>query len=386
MSDLKPIFDGESAAPAADELIRRAEALVPLLRANAVRADQLRRLPDESVRALEEAGLFRMTQPVGRGGYGADAATVSKVMTLIASGCASTTWVMMIYSSVADLAELLPEAALAEVYADPHPKIAGVFGKAGALVERVSGGFRVRRDGRWPFNSGCHHANWDLLRLMVEELDGSSWPAFAAVPISDLTICDDWDVMGARGTGSNTVSCGELFIPEHRVARVPIDLRGVIRPDVSVAQNVALPLGMARYAMRSFRDLATTRGIPHLGYERMIDAPVVHTGIARAAVDIKLIEAYQQWALSTLDPSSGGLKPEDGAILSAGSVRCFELARSVIETLYALCPSTEIQSERPIQRLLRDVHVFQHQHAATPFISYELCGREAGRVWRQPAP
>jgi 3-hydroxy-9,10-secoandrosta-1,3,5(10)-triene-9,17-dione monooxygenase len=377
MSDLKPIFATESAAPAAEELLRRAEALVPLLRANAARADQLRRLPDESVQALEEAGLFRMTQPIGRGGYGADAATVSKVMTLIASGCASTTWVMMIYTSVADLAELLPEAALAELYADPHPKIAGVFGKAGAVVDRVTDGFRVRSGGRWPFNSGCHHARWDLLKLMVEEPDGSSWSAFAAVPMSDLTIGDDWHVMGARGTGSNTVSCGELFIPEHRVARVPIDLRGVIRPDVSVAQNVALPLGMARYAMASFRDLAATRGISHLGYEHMIEAPVVHSAIARAAVDIKLIEAYQQWALSTLDPSSNGLKPEDMAILSAGSVRCFELARSVIESLYALCPSTEIHSDRPIQRLLRDVHVFQHQHAATPFVSYELYGRKA---------
>ena len=372
---MKAMHSQESVVPA-EELIRRAESLVPLLRKNAERAERLRRLPDDSVRALEEAGLFRMTQPVDRGGHGSDASTISKVMTLIASGCPSTTWVMMIYSSVGELAELLPEEALAEIYANPHPRIAGVFGRAGAVVERAEGGFRARNGGRWPFNSGCHHAPWDLLRLTVEESDGSTWSAFAGVPLSDLTICDDWHVMGALGTGSSSVTCDDLFIPEYRVARVPSDLRGVIRPDVSVAQNVALPLGMARFALESFLALVANRAIPHLGYERMADAPVVHATVAKAAVDVKLIEAYQQWALSALDPGAGGLNPEDAAIVSVGSVRCFELARGVIEGLFDICPSTEVDLSRPIQRLMRDIQVFQHQHAVAPFINYELYGRK----------
>jgi 3-hydroxy-9,10-secoandrosta-1,3,5(10)-triene-9,17-dione monooxygenase len=359
-----------------EELVKRAESLVPLLRENAAKAERLRRLPDSTVQALEDSGLFRMAQPVGRGGYGSDARTISKVMTLIASGCPSTTWVMMIYTSVAQLAELLREDALAEIYSGAHPRIAGVFGHTGAVLQRAPGGFRVRGEGYWPFNSGCQHAQWDLLRVMVEEPDGSAWSAFAAVPLSDLTIRDDWQVMGAMGTGSNSVTCTELFVPEHRVAQVPGDVRRLIRPDVSAAQSVALPLGIARFALQSFLELVSTRGIGHLGYEKMVDAPVVQATAAKAAVDIKLIETYQDWALSALDPTSGGLDPKDATILSVGSVRCFELARGVVESLYDLCPSGEIHLERPIQRLMRDVHVFQHQHAMTPFINYELFGRK----------
>src|SRR6516164_1346978 len=112
------------AVPSSDELISRAVSLVPLLRENATKAEELRRLPDTAIRELEYAGVFRMLQPVARGGYGMDVATVAKVLTTIASGCASTTWVMMIYSSVAQLAELLSEQALSEIYAGPHPKIA----------------------------------------------------------------------------------------------------------------------------------------------------------------------------------------------------------------------------------------------------------------------
>jgi alkylation response protein AidB-like acyl-CoA dehydrogenase len=69
-------------------------------------------------------------------------------------------------------------------------------------------------------------------------------------------------------------------------------VRSAIRPDVSVGHNVALPLGMARYAYESFRELARTRGISALGYERMTDAPAVHAAVTTAAVNIKMMEAY----------------------------------------------------------------------------------------------
>lgn len=176
---MKAMHSQESVVPA-EELIRRAESLVPLLRKNAERAERLRRLPDDSVRALEEAGLFRMTQPVDRGGHGSDASTISKVMTLIASGCPSTTWVMMIYSSVGELAELLPEEALAEIYANPHPRIAGVFGRAGAVVERAEGGFRATADvGRSTVAVTMHRGTcFDLRSKNPTDRPGRRSPAF----------------------------------------------------------------------------------------------------------------------------------------------------------------------------------------------------------------
>jgi alkylation response protein AidB-like acyl-CoA dehydrogenase len=375
MSDAGPVSERVSAAPAPAELIARAESLVPLLRENAVRAEELRRLPDDSVRALDDAGLFLMTRPVRYGGYGTDADTVLNVLAVIASGCPATTWVMSIYTGVGHLAELLSEEALTEIYAHPRSRIAGVFGRVGAVVDRVDGGFRVRDGGRWPFNSGCHHAAWDLLRVMVAEPDGSSTPAFAAVPMSELTICDDWHVMGAAGTGSNSVTCAELFVPEHRVTRLTMDARSLIPPDVALACGVALPLGMARYALEVFRVLARARGIAALGYERMVDAPVVHAAVATAAVNVKMIEAFVQWGLSATAATAGGLDADDDAIIRAGHARCFRLAREAIEALYEVCPSSEIYSTTPIQRLLRDVHVFEHQHQLAPFINNELSGR-----------
>lgn len=357
-----------------DELIERARSLVPFLRENAPKAERLQRLTEETVLALQDAGFFRMLKAQKRGGLRVDSATFSEVMATIASGCASTIWVMSIYSSVGQLAELLSDEALDEIHVDEHARVAGAFGRSGATVEPVAGGYRVRGKGYWPFNSGCRHASWDLLRLTVQDDDGSTWPAFAAIPMRDLTIHDDWDVMGAMGTGSCSVSCEDLFIPTHRIARVPPDLRDVIDAERSAAQSCALPLGMARHALEVFLEIAGQRGINHLGYERMGDAPVVQSAVARAAIDIKLIESLQQAVLVAYADGSRP-EPDEAAVLSIGSVRCMELARGVIESLFALAPSTEILRTKSLQRLLRDIHVFEHQHAASPFINYEIYGR-----------
>ena len=153
------ILDDKPVVPSSAELISRAESLIPLLRANAVLADRLGRLPDENVQAIEAAGLFRMLMPVNRGGYGTDAATAATAMTHIASGCPSTAWVLQIYSGIGRMAESLPEQTLAEMYAErPNARFAGTFGAAGAVCEAVDGGCRIRGRGRWPYNSGCYHA------------------------------------------------------------------------------------------------------------------------------------------------------------------------------------------------------------------------------------
>ena len=369
------MLDDKPAMPSSAELISRAESLIPLLRANANLADRLGRVPDENVTAIEEAGLFRMLMPVKRGGYGTGAAAAAAAMTHIASGCPSTAWVMSIYSGIGRMAESLPEQTLAAIYAQaPDAKFAGTFAAAGAACAAVDGGIRIRGRGRWPFNSGCHHADWDLLRVSIEERDGTTSDAFCLIPLAELTIADDWHVMGAAGTGSNSVECGELFIPEHRISRRIADAFKALQVgDGGYAFTAALPLGMARYALEAFHDLARNRGIRMLGYERMYDSAIVQTAIATAHTNIKMIESYQHWVLSTLQP--GAERITDPMLTGAGGTQCYKLAREAIERLFDVCPTDEIRLDRPIQRLLRDLLAFTHQGAMAPYANWERYGR-----------
>lgn len=111
--------------------------------------------------------------------------------------------------------------------------------------------------------------------------------------------------MGAAGTGSNSVECGELFVPEHRMSRRIADVFKLLQVgDMGYAFTAALPLGMARHALEAFHDPAKGRGIRMLGYEKMYDSAVVQTAVATAHTTIKMIEAYQHWVLSTLQPGA----------------------------------------------------------------------------------
>ena len=54
------------------EVMQRLDALLPTLRERAQETEDLRRIPDDSMKALQETGFFRLLQPEQWGGYQAD--------------------------------------------------------------------------------------------------------------------------------------------------------------------------------------------------------------------------------------------------------------------------------------------------------------------------
>src|ERR1700732_2271248 len=79
-----------SEAPSFEALLRRAEALVPVLRERAAKTEALRRLPDETVADLQRTGLFRMLQPARVGGSECPYRAVIEITSIVARGCGST--------------------------------------------------------------------------------------------------------------------------------------------------------------------------------------------------------------------------------------------------------------------------------------------------------
>src|SRR5260221_9303320 len=82
------------AAPDFDELREAAEALVPALRERAGRAEELRRLPDETIADLHRTGLFRILQPGRVGGSELPFRSIVELVAVIGRGCGSTAWVL----------------------------------------------------------------------------------------------------------------------------------------------------------------------------------------------------------------------------------------------------------------------------------------------------
>jgi len=82
----------EPRAPDYAELRGRAEQLLPVLRERAAKCEELRRMPDETLRDFHDSGLFRFQQPKRVGGSELDFVAVVEFGALVARACASSAW------------------------------------------------------------------------------------------------------------------------------------------------------------------------------------------------------------------------------------------------------------------------------------------------------
>jgi alkylation response protein AidB-like acyl-CoA dehydrogenase len=145
------------------ELIERAHALKPLLRRNAAEVEAGRRVVDENIAALEEAGLFRITVPRRFDGFEVSFSTSLEISEALGEACGSTSWVLTLTNVCNWLTSLYPEQAQQDVWgADPNAKVCGVLAPT-AQVRKVDGGYEVT--GKWGYASGCLHAQWAVLGI-----------------------------------------------------------------------------------------------------------------------------------------------------------------------------------------------------------------------------
>ncbi len=199
-----------------EEAMKRALALTPVLRERSKETNALRRVPNETIKALVASGLFRLLQPKRYGGVESDLETYARTVFQLARGCGSAGWVYSVLSIHNWLVGMFPDEAQKDVWGrDPDALVASSFLPGGKCVPEGSG-FRV--SGRWGFSSGCENSQWAIIAVFLGMTGTPPIPdlRMLLVPLADCRIDDDWHVLGLRGTGSKTVVIDDLFVPEHR--------------------------------------------------------------------------------------------------------------------------------------------------------------------------
>ena len=206
--------------PTTAELVARARALGPLLAANAAKGEADRRVTEESIQAMVDAGLFKIAVPRRYGGYETSVRTMLEVSAAVGEADGGTAWVLTLINVCSWLVGLLPQQAQDDIFGeDPAALISGVLAPTATTV-KVDGGWRVT--GKWYYNSGSWHATWAGLGVPVTDADGAVVnQGLALIPRGDLSLQDTWFVAGMKSTGSNCLVADDVFVPEHRVMLVP---------------------------------------------------------------------------------------------------------------------------------------------------------------------
>src|SRR5207248_10946605 len=142
------------------EFLGRVRDLLPAIRERTARAEQLRRLPDETLADFQEAGLFRAMQPKRYGGFELDPGTFYQGVIEVAAACGSSGWIFAVMGAHNWHLALFPPEAQQDVWGeDDSVQLSTSLAPTGTIA-RVKGGFRL--SGRWSFSCGC-----DFCHLVV---------------------------------------------------------------------------------------------------------------------------------------------------------------------------------------------------------------------------
>lgn len=349
--------------------VQRARSLIPLLNDAAPRIEAAREMPSDVLAAMHDARMFRVMLPKTLGGDEAPLRTFSEVVEALAMGDASAAWVVSQGGGCAMGASFLQAEAAERWFGPADAALAWGAGIAGKAIE-VDGGYRVT--GTWTFASGSRHATVLGGHSFVFQADGSKrlradgmqLDRTVIVRRDQADISDVWDVMGLNGTGSDTFTVTDLFVPHADTIDRGDDAERVERGalyvlSATLAYGVgfaSLQLGIARTMIDAVRDLAMTK-TPRGAPSPLCDNPVFQKELAEMEGRLRGARAYLHAAADEIQ----AIAARDGALgmtarsdIKLASVHVIHEAVRVTEAAYRAAGSSAIFRNAPFERRLRD--------------------------------
>lgn len=387
--------------PTREQLVRRASELVPVLRKNAAWSEENRRIHDDSIEALADAGIFRMRVPARFGGYETDTRTLVDVAAEIGRADGSTGWIASVNWIPAWMAGLFPDHVQDEVFATPDVRVCGTLSPS-AMAAPAEGGIVV--NGKWGFISGALHAHWQVVVAVQIAPDSEPMPVMALVPMSDLQIVDDWHTSGLKGTGSVSTVAENVFVPADRVLPLGAVVQGqggasrtnaaaaIYRAPllpVAAASSVGAVLGMARAAKEVFLERLPERKITYTNYASQAEAPLTHLQVADATMKIDQAQFHAYRLADLVDSKNEQDAPwtlEERVRARADMGAVCRLAKEAVDILASASGGSSIYSDVAIQRIARDIqavslHALMHPNTNSELYGRVLCGLEPNTLY-----
>ncbi len=369
------------------DLVERARALQPLIARDADEIERTRRLTPAVTSALIENGLYRSLLPANLGGAEAPLEVFMQMQEEIAKADASTAWCLGQCSVCAMTAAYL-DADAANTIFNVAPGILA-WGAIAHEVQAVPGGYKA--SARWDFASGSRQASWLGAHVRVVEADGTTRrkpdgsPEIRTIlfPVTDATMYDVWDVIGLRGTGTDSYSVDNLFIPDKFAALRddPTALREK-GPLYKMSTNMvfsmgfaATSLGVARATLDAAIDLA--RGKTPQGLKAMRENNAVQGLIGRTEASLRAARAYLYTTAGEVwrDLSRGEAISEQHRIaLRIAATWTIHQSASVVDTAYHMAGATAVFAANRFERRFRDMHAIAQQIQARD-THYEDAGK-----------
>jgi alkylation response protein AidB-like acyl-CoA dehydrogenase len=383
-------------------LVAIAEGLCEVLAARAAEHDRDASYPFEAIDALKAAGYFAAPVPVDLGGLGVSSAhDLVVASSRLARGDASVAIGVNMHlvavlnmerrrqvavaagterrarafaSSLQQIAR--DGAVLAAAISEPGQDLT----RPATLATRTESGWRI--DGRKMFCTMSPAATHLYVAVTYADDEGTERYAYATVPADapGVVVNDDWDALGMRASGSNSVSLQGVELPESGVRggfRAGDALPYMERNLVAGLFHAAASLGIAESA-----DAIARRAI----VGRINGDALPRMQVADNAVDLAASRGVLSRAAALIDehratnPASDGSAEELGALFAeAQAAKAFvnEAAARIVDRALALSGGAGYVNGSPLARAYRDVKAGSFMHPLGANRAYDYLGRVA---------
>src|SRR3954469_8211660 len=371
-------FEARGPEQLSKEYLERARELKPMLAAAGDEIERGREVTPEIVEAMKERGIFRMLLPRSLGGAELDPLTYTEVLYTLAQGDGSPAWCLGQNSGCSMIAPYLPEETAREVFGDRDgilawgPDLPG----AGRTVV-VEGGYRVT--GRWGFATGSRHAKWLRLHTALFNPDGSprklpnGRPQVRTMVFrkSEAQIIDNWQVLGLRGTGSDSYALNDHFVPQSFTAgrdnfdelREKGPLYQFTSGMIYAMSFAHVSMGIAKGAYDSFIEIARDK-VPRGAKGTLRQNNVIQSQIAQCEARLKSARAYLRGVIGEMSEEArrdNRISPDQHPQLRLAATWAIHQARDIVATVYHAAGAAAIFEANPLERRMRDIHAGTQQ-------------------------
>jgi alkylation response protein AidB-like acyl-CoA dehydrogenase len=362
-------------------LVAIAEALAPELAARAAEHDRAGTYPFEAIAALKAAGYFAAPVPVELGGLGVSSAhDLVVASSRLARGDASVAIGVNMHlvavlnmerrrrsgderrarAFAASLEQIVRDGViLAAAISEPGQDLT----RPGTIATRTQTGWRI--DGRKWF---CTMSPAATHLYVAVTCAGEERYAYATVPTDapGVTVNDDWDALGMRASGSNSVTFDGVELPESAVrggfaAGDPLPY--MERNLVAGLFHASASLGIAEAS-----DELARRRVPGDARARM--------QVADNAIDLAAARAVLSRSAALIDDEAD----DTGALFAQSqAAKAFvnEAAARVVERALALSGGAGYLNGSPLARAYRDVKAATFMHPLGANRAYDYLAEAA---------
>lgn len=378
------------------QLLNNATALVPYLQMFGTIIDEERHIPDEVIQKISDAGLFKLGTPKECGGHDVSIRAMVEIVSEVAKGNGSVGWVVQIINGNNYNASLsLPSNVLDSIANQVEEiRFCSVLLARKAVVKKVEGGYLVE-EGFWGFGSGSKQATHALLSLK----DGKSMQEgkamemmLAVVPMSEVTIVDDWYTMSLKGSASNSLELNNVFIPDKYVIAQEMNQGGPLpaqlkrrdryRPYaqliISITTGISAILGLARGAVEYFVEKAPHKGIAMTVHTSQAEVGHIQYKVGLAAMKVESAHLHISRTIDNLERHVQNTEPfslKEMAQLQTDMTYAAMLCWEAVDLLMAESGGSVIADFNRLSQIFRDIRGGSNHALTTASTGLELYGR-----------